>query len=79
MKNVKPLIVHSLNSGKVSIQIQLKALSELSEWTLSSLAKLNIVNVRRPGSNVVSTTVSKIERLSNQSGVEMTTIESTTR
>ena len=27
--------VHSLNSGKVSIQIQLKALPELSEWTLN--------------------------------------------
>ena len=26
--------VHSLNSSKVSIQIQLKALPELSEWTL---------------------------------------------
>ena len=26
--------VHSLNSGKVSIQIQLKGLPELSEWTL---------------------------------------------
>ena len=25
--------VHSLNYGKVSIQIQLKALPELSEWT----------------------------------------------
>ena len=27
--------VHSLNSGKVPIQIQLKALPELNEWTLS--------------------------------------------
>ena len=26
--------VHSLNSGKVSIQIKLKALQDLSEWTL---------------------------------------------
>ena len=28
--------VHSLNSGKVSIQIQLKALRELSKWTPSA-------------------------------------------
>ena len=30
---------HSLNSDKVSIQIQLKALPELSEWTLQSTLK----------------------------------------
>ena len=32
--------VHSLNSGKVSIQIQLKSLPELSKWTLMKLATI---------------------------------------
>ena len=31
---------HSLNSDKVSIQIQLKALPELSEWTLHAFVRL---------------------------------------
>ena len=36
--------VHSLNSGKVSIKIQLKALPELSEWTLRSYVLWDVAN-----------------------------------
>ena len=39
--------VHSLNSGKVSIETQLKALPELSEWTLTKVSYLRL-RVTRP-------------------------------
>ena len=45
-KKPKSSKVHSLNSGKVSVQIQLNALPELSEWTLINDKKRLLTHVR---------------------------------
>ena len=52
--------VHSLNSGKVSIQIQLKALPELSECTLP-LEQKGVKDVCRLNSTPASTVDTQIE------------------